>query len=194
MDKCQSCGMPMDKPEDYGGGRAGNTYCQYCADDQGNLLPRETVREKMIQFQMKSLNKSQEQAEGDVDRHMALMPAWQGGGVSMPDEPKMPGSPVSSAGEPASTDTSQGGPVSPVGGPTDAGGGSITPGPADTGSTGGISDVTPPVSPSEPSEPVSPAEPVGSSTPSQPAVPGQPLQEEPVKEEPPTGGVGQSTE
>lgn len=67
----------MDKPESYGGGRAGSPYCKYCTDEQGDLLPRETVREKMVQFQMQSLGKTQEQAEKDVDQQMALMPAWQ---------------------------------------------------------------------------------------------------------------------
>ncbi|NIT04623.1 hypothetical protein GTO10_07070, partial [Candidatus Saccharibacteria bacterium] len=47
---CQSCGMPMDKPEDHGGGDANNPHCKYCTDPTGNLLPREQVRNKMIQF------------------------------------------------------------------------------------------------------------------------------------------------
>lgn len=89
MDKCQSCGMPMDKPEDHGGGKPGNPCCKYCTDSQGNLLPRETVRSKMIQFQMQKLGKTQEQAGKDVDQQMALMPAWKAA-VSEPAGP-MPG-------------------------------------------------------------------------------------------------------
>lgn len=77
MNNCQSCGMPMDKPEDFGGGRPGNSYCRHCTDDQGDLLPRDVVREKMIKFQRQSLGKTEEQAGADVDKHLALMPAWK---------------------------------------------------------------------------------------------------------------------
>lgn len=82
----------MDKPEDHGGGKPDNLYCKYCTDPQGNLLPRETVRENMIKYHTQVLNKPQEEAESFVDEHMKTMPAWQEptagevpvGGVSEP--------------------------------------------------------------------------------------------------------------
>jgi hypothetical protein len=137
MNKCQSCGMPMQKPDDYGGGRMGNAYCKYCTDGQGNLLPQGVVREKMIKFQMKSLNKSQEQAAEDVDKHMALMPAWQRGGGQMPNEPKKPGTPGG-----METPTGQGNPA--VSGPKP-----VSPGqPA-----GGVPGSQPKVTPPQPAKP-----------------------------------------
>lgn len=74
---CESCGMPMTKPEEYGGGREDNKYCVYCTDDEGNLKSREDVREGMVQFFMKSTGKSKEEAEKEVDERMKQMPAWK---------------------------------------------------------------------------------------------------------------------
>ena len=78
LNSCQSCGMPMEKPDDYGGGNASNLYCKYCTDAQGNLLPQETVRQNMINFYNKTMGQTPEQAAVEVDKIMAKMPAWQG--------------------------------------------------------------------------------------------------------------------
>ena len=74
---CESCGMPMKDLSQHGGGEINNPYCIYCADESGNLKPREQVREGMIGFFMKSENKSREEAERFVDEHMSKMPAWK---------------------------------------------------------------------------------------------------------------------
>lgn len=83
----------MMKPDDHGGSRLDNNYCKYCTDAQGNLLPKDQVREKMIQFHMQNLDKTQSQAEVDVDRHLALMPAWKVApeSSSLADKPFTPG-------------------------------------------------------------------------------------------------------
>jgi hypothetical protein len=90
---CQSCGMPMDQPVDHGGGRLDNPYCKYCTDAQGNLLPRGTVRQNMIQFYIQKMGKTPDEAVIEVDKIMATMPAWGG----MPTAPLEPSPP---AGEP----------------------------------------------------------------------------------------------
>lgn len=110
---CQSCGMPMDKPEDHGGGRPDNLYCKYCTDPSGNLLPRETVRQNMIQFYIQKMGKTPDEAVIEVDKIMATMPAWQ---VGVPpttpveptppvSEPPMPPAPEPTTVEPAPTET-----------------------------------------------------------------------------------------
>lgn len=81
---CQSCGMPMDKPEDHGGGDINNPFCKYCTDEKGNLMPREQVRAKMIQFYIEKQGKPQEEAEKLTDQLMAAMPAWKGEGARAP--------------------------------------------------------------------------------------------------------------
>lgn len=92
---CQSCGMPMDKPEDHGGGDVNNPFCKYCTDEQGNLMPREQVRAKMIQFYIEKQGKPQEEAEKLTDQLMGTMPAWKGEGVgaATPTEPATPPAP-----------------------------------------------------------------------------------------------------
>jgi hypothetical protein len=86
---CQSCGMPMDKPEDHGGGDVNNLYCRYCTDETGKLMPREQVRAKMVQFYVQKQGKEQAEAEKLTDQLMANMPAWKGG-ESAPVEPTAP--------------------------------------------------------------------------------------------------------
>ena len=68
----------MDKPEDHARGDVKNLYCKYCADSQGNLLPRETVRQNMIQFFVKTTGKDEKIAGEEVDKIMTRMPAWSG--------------------------------------------------------------------------------------------------------------------
>lgn len=45
---CQSCGMPMEKPEDFGTGAQGfriNDYCRYCFQDGAFTEPSITMRQ-----------------------------------------------------------------------------------------------------------------------------------------------------
>ena len=64
--KCESCGMPTE-----------GQYCEYCTDENGNLKPREVVRESMIVLAMQTQDISREEAEKYVDDYMLSMPAWQ---------------------------------------------------------------------------------------------------------------------
>ena len=41
--KCLSCGMPMSKLEDFGGGNPANVYCVHCANADGSLKKYEEV-------------------------------------------------------------------------------------------------------------------------------------------------------
>lgn len=77
MTNCQSCGMPMNAPADFGGGKTDNLYCRYCTDATGNLLPKEVVRQNMIQFYTQTVGKTSEEAMVEVDKIMGTMPAWK---------------------------------------------------------------------------------------------------------------------
>lgn len=80
--------------DDHGGGRADNSYCKHCADAMGNLKSREEVREGMIAFYQQSMGKTREEAEKEVDTHMAQMPAWASGGQTpTAAEPTAPAAP-----------------------------------------------------------------------------------------------------
>lgn len=80
----------MDKPEDHGGGDVNNPFCKYCTDEKGNLMPRDQVRAKMIQFHIQKQGKTQEEAEKLTDQLMGTMPAWKGEGAGAAAEPTAP--------------------------------------------------------------------------------------------------------
>ena len=51
---CGSCGMPMEKPEDFALGDVTRPYCRYCTDARGELLPFEKVLETNARFYVES--------------------------------------------------------------------------------------------------------------------------------------------
>jgi len=74
---CESCGMPMKKTEEHGGGDINNIYCVYCTDKTGKLKSRQEVKEGMIQFYMSQMGKTKKEAEEFVDKQMKKFPAWK---------------------------------------------------------------------------------------------------------------------
>jgi uncharacterized glyoxalase superfamily protein PhnB len=75
---CMSCGMPMTKPEDFGGGNPDNLYCVYCSRPDGSLKSYKEVFEGMVNFMMMSQKMDRKTAESAVKERMAKMPAWSG--------------------------------------------------------------------------------------------------------------------
>lgn len=76
--KCLSCGMPMTKVEEFGGGNPMNEYCVYCSRPDGSLKSREEVLEGMTGFMMKTQNMDKETAKKAAIEYMGKMPAWGG--------------------------------------------------------------------------------------------------------------------
>lgn len=77
LKKCESCGMMMTRPSDFGGRNQKNRYCSECTYDNGQLRPRFEIREKMVLFYMKAKSFERRDAEQFVDEMMARNPAWQ---------------------------------------------------------------------------------------------------------------------
>ena len=75
---CLSCGMPLTKREDFGGGNPANIYCVHCSNPDGSLKSYEEVHEGMVNFMMMSQNMDRDTAEKAAREHMAKMPAWSG--------------------------------------------------------------------------------------------------------------------
>jgi hypothetical protein len=69
--------MEMKGAEDFGGHKIGNKSCVYCSDSEGNLKPKNVVREGMIRFWMQRENLDRLKAEEKTDKHMRSMPAWK---------------------------------------------------------------------------------------------------------------------
>jgi len=76
---CMSCGMPMTKPEDFGGGKPENICCVHCSNSDGSLKSYEEVFEGMVNFMITSQKIDRKTAEGAVKEHMSGMSAWSGG-------------------------------------------------------------------------------------------------------------------
>ena len=73
---CMSCGMPMSKPEDFGGGKPENLYCVNCCNPDGSLKSRDEVFEGMVGFMMKTQNMKRETAEIAAREYMSTMTTW----------------------------------------------------------------------------------------------------------------------
>jgi uncharacterized glyoxalase superfamily protein PhnB len=75
---CMSCGMPMSKFEDFGGGNPENLYCVYCSNRDGSLKSYKEVFEGMVNFMMASQKMDRRTAESAAKERMSAMPAWSG--------------------------------------------------------------------------------------------------------------------
>ena len=75
---CLSCGMPLNKVEDFGGGNPENLYCVHCTNPDGSLKSYDEVLQGMVNFMMMSQNMDKETAESAARDYMAKMPAWSG--------------------------------------------------------------------------------------------------------------------
>ena len=75
---CMSCGMPMTKLKDFGGGNPENLYCVHCSKPEGSLKSYEEVFEVMVNFMMMSQGMDRKIAESAAKEHMSKMPAWSG--------------------------------------------------------------------------------------------------------------------
>jgi len=73
---CESCGMPMNSIDDFGGKNPENKYCKHCTDSQGNL---KSYSEKVVDFKkllIKSKNLGEEQAEKKAKEILTKFKAW----------------------------------------------------------------------------------------------------------------------
>ncbi|WFN34218.1 VOC family protein [Methanogenium sp. S4BF] len=75
--QCMSCGMPMSKPDDFGGGNPANPCCAHCTHEDGSLKSYDDIFEGMVQFMMTSYHLERDAAEEKVRAYLAGMPAWE---------------------------------------------------------------------------------------------------------------------
>ena len=75
MDKCQSCGMPLD---DKSTSKFENQYCIYCQNQEdGALKTYEQVREGSIGAAIKLMGKTRAEAEKMADELLPQLPRWK---------------------------------------------------------------------------------------------------------------------
>ena len=73
---CQSCGMPMNSPADFGGGDEENSYCIHCTHPDGKLKSYDEIYEGMVFMYINKRNMERPEAERVARDYMAMMPAW----------------------------------------------------------------------------------------------------------------------
>ena len=79
---CQSCGMPMEKPEDFGtnaDGTRSNDYCQFCFQN-GKFTDPNITMEQMIDKVAgfaKQMKMSEEQAREMAKTFIPKLKRWQ---------------------------------------------------------------------------------------------------------------------
>lgn len=75
MDKCESCGMPL---EENTVSKHDKRYCVYCQNQEtGELKSREEVREGSTGAAMRLMGKTREEAEKMADEMMPQLPRWK---------------------------------------------------------------------------------------------------------------------
>jgi len=74
---CESCGMPMHSPEDFGGQDTSNKYCRYCTNEAGELKSYEEALQGMTNFIVQTQGLARGQAEKTAREGLAKMPAWK---------------------------------------------------------------------------------------------------------------------
>jgi hypothetical protein len=71
---CQSCSVSLLDEHNAG---VSDRYCRYCADEQGQLKPRDEVRRLIARWMGHwQGNLSEEEAMRRADAFMSVMPAW----------------------------------------------------------------------------------------------------------------------
>ena len=75
--QCESCGMPMEKAEDFGGGIIGNRYCIFCANEIGNLRSYDEVHSGFTDYLANNEGMTIEEAKKLAAEMMSKLPAWK---------------------------------------------------------------------------------------------------------------------
>jgi hypothetical protein len=75
---CESCGMPLEKKEDFAGGDENAKFCLYCVNADGSVKTCEEIFEGGVQFFMSQIGGDRQMAEKVTRKNMNQQPYWQG--------------------------------------------------------------------------------------------------------------------
>lgn len=74
---CISCGMPMEKTEQFASGDPTKGYCVHCARPDGSMRSYEEALAGMTAFMVQSQGLDEGAAREAVLQMMARLPAWR---------------------------------------------------------------------------------------------------------------------
>ncbi len=75
--RCISCGMPMEKKEDFAMGDPERDYCLYCARPDGSMRSYDEALVGMTGFLVRSQGLDEKAARETARQAMAGLPAWK---------------------------------------------------------------------------------------------------------------------
>ena len=76
-ESCYSCGMPLEKAEDFAKGDTSTFYCKYCVDENGELLPYATILQNNAGYYQESQGITAVAATKMAQDLLKTMPAWK---------------------------------------------------------------------------------------------------------------------
>lgn len=79
-ESCNSCGMPLEKKEDFAMNDETSSYCTYCVDKKGELLPYETILKNNAHYYKESQGLTEQAATKMAKDLLLTMPAWKNAG------------------------------------------------------------------------------------------------------------------
>lgn len=74
---CGSCGMPLEKAEDFALADMSQDYCQYCTDQKGKLFPFDKILAMNAKYYVESQGITQKAADQMALDLLKTMPAWK---------------------------------------------------------------------------------------------------------------------
>lgn len=74
---CNSCGMPLEKPEDFGSHQGGETHCVYCVNTDGTLKSYEEVLQGTVEHLVQFQGLDHKAAEKMAIDMLQNLPAWK---------------------------------------------------------------------------------------------------------------------
>lgn len=77
-ESCNSCGMPLEKKEDFALGNMESVFCQYCVDEKGQLLSYDTILQNNMHYYRESQGLTELAAMKMAKDLLKSMPAWKG--------------------------------------------------------------------------------------------------------------------
>ena len=75
--KCESCGMPLNSIDDFGGRNPKNKYCEHCTDKEGALKSYEEKVDDFKRILIKTNNYNEEQAIKKAKEMLTKFKAWE---------------------------------------------------------------------------------------------------------------------
>jgi hypothetical protein len=78
---CNSCGMPLESKADFALGNTASTFCRYCVDEGGKLLPYDVILKNNAHYYTESQGLTQQAANKMASDLLKTMPAWKSVGA-----------------------------------------------------------------------------------------------------------------